>query len=409
MRLLLIIGISAVFNLTLVGGIFHALKGRPQVNEPTTIIVPAAIESSITNAMIQTLRSIAPTTIEFQWKQIVSDDFKKYRDNLVAIGCPNLTIRDIITAEINEQFLQRRKLLLARVQKEFWDRAIRGEAAIRNEWGEPLGALNEERQQMIEDVLGNVERAVTEGIPRRLVEPLSWLPEMKQGRMLDIELQYQWKLREWTKNIAAREGGDPNTEDNSRRQEIEKEYADAKMELLTVEELEEMQWRGSRESLWAAGLSGFEPTEEEWKMVSKLRSDFEKAQQYSQDSDSSHDEILKWQEQLQAELSRAMKEALGAERFAEYERAGEHEFQQVYNITERYGLPQTMALRAYEIQQAALVKAQQIRDMADISTEQRENTLKEIRRETERTLGSALGQRVFSTYKEYNGDWLGNL
>src|SRR5580692_6858652 len=44
----------------------------------------------------------------FRWNQLESSDFRTYIANLRGIGCPELTIRELITAEVDDIYKDRR-------------------------------------------------------------------------------------------------------------------------------------------------------------------------------------------------------------------------------------------------------------------------------------------------------------
>jgi hypothetical protein len=104
-----------------------------------------------------------------------------------------------------------------------------------------------------------------------------------------------------------------------------------------------------------------------------------------------------------------LKSLLGPDRFAQYELANEGDYQAVHNITARYDLPDSLTTQALQVQRAAEAQSAQVRDDPTLSPDQRQASLTAIARETERTLAQTLGQQVFSSYKEYDGDWLARL
>ena len=74
----------------------------------------------------RTLTQIVTNTIaqKFDWNSVESDDYKKYIANLRSIGCPEETIRDIITADVNKLYDAKRKALAGPKKKfEFWKAA----------------------------------------------------------------------------------------------------------------------------------------------------------------------------------------------------------------------------------------------------------------------------------------------
>jgi hypothetical protein len=125
------------------------------------------------------------------------------------------------------------------------------------------------------------------------------------------------------------------------------------------------------------------------------------------DTDSAARETLR--RQMEAELNAAMKSALGAERFAEFQLASNSDYQQTKRITDRYELPESLAQQAYELQRTAAAHAEAVGADANLTPEARLSALAAIRKETERALATTLGPKVFGTYQEYHGGWLQNL
>src|SRR5262249_54855699 len=93
----------------------------------------------------------------------------------------------------------------------------------------------------------------------------------------------------------------------------------------------------------------------------------------------------------------------------EYARAKDDQFQGIYKVTQRYGLAENVAVQAYEVQQAAVAQAEKVRNDSSMSPDQREQALTTLQRNTEQNLSAALGEKVLSTYKEYNGGWFEKL
>jgi hypothetical protein len=406
-----VIWISVALNVALAAALFLVPRPAPPAppvpGAPQTDIEPVA--ALPTEAPPEAVR--ASPSADFHWSQVASDDLKVYRDNLLAVGCPRPTVRDIILGEINEHFIHQRRALMASIQGRYWEFLIRGEAALRTEWAKPLEALSAERGAMIHDVLGEDYAPAEADLQESrgdAQERLAWLPEEKRERLLALEQKREQALEAWARSVGERAGGEPTTEDNARLEALEKEFADARKELLTPEELEESRLRASKESLWAAGLSGFEPTEEQWRKVTKVRADFDEAMQSLSDPGLSDVARRERMETLQAELEHGMREALG-DHYDQYELANNEQFQAVQRITQRYGLSNSVAAQAYEVQQAAMAEAERLRADPDLSARERQGLLTGLQQETERALARTLGEQVLVTYKEYGGDWLREL
>src|SRR2546423_4094024 len=56
----------------------------------------------------------------FSWKEVESPDYQTYIDNLRDIGCPEQTIRDLIIADINSLYAQKRATNLITAEQQWW-------------------------------------------------------------------------------------------------------------------------------------------------------------------------------------------------------------------------------------------------------------------------------------------------
>jgi hypothetical protein len=190
---------------------------------------------------------------------------------------------------------------------------------------------------------------------------------------------------------------------------LRRDFEGAQKQLLTPQELDELRLRESGGANWASDLPGFEPTEDEWRTVARLRSDYDQAQSDLAGANLTDEERQARQSELEAKLAGDTKGALGADRFAQYELASDGQFQQVRDVTQRYGLSDQVAEQAYQIEQSALAQAKQVREDPNLSPDARQTALAGIQQETERTLNGTLGAKVFSTYKDSAGDWIKSL
>jgi hypothetical protein len=161
---------------------------------------------------------------------------------------------------------------------------------------------------------------------------------------------------------------------------------------------------------WAASLpGGFNPTEDEWRSLTPLRSQFEASQSALADPDLTDEQRAAQQDELQSNFVNSVQEALGPDRFAQYQLANDDQYQALHNVTQRYGLPDNVVARGLNVQQTAQAVADQVRASSNLSPEDQQAALNAIQQETEQTLSQILGVKVLSTYKEYGGDWLTGL
>ena len=413
MKIRLMIAVSVALNIALVASIFLSTK---------KIAPPLGADLAVPS-VVETTSSPAPPELSalpgqpFQWDMIVADDLKLYRDNLRDIGCPEMTVEEIIRAVINENFGERRRRILEPAEAGYWDMVLgdklrRRQRLPQTDWGRALTALANERQQLISDVLGRdaLDSEVVR-LTRRseLEQQRAWLPAEKREQLADLEARHEQQLADWSAGLNTHPNSPPTPQDEDRLKHIQADFDTAEAQLLTPAERAELKLRESDVAGWAASLPGFNPTEDEWRPLTQLRAQFEEAQNALTDPGLTDDERAARQNELQAGFDDAVKAALPADRLAQFQLANDSEYQSLHAVAQRYGLPDTVVGQSLDIQQTAQNMANQVRTSSNISSEDQQSTLNAIQAETERTLSQLLGPGVFSTYQEYGGDWIEGL
>ena len=92
--------LSLAGNLCLAGAVFHLMHPRP----------PAAPA----NAPAPAPPLIVTNSVPFHWRQVESSSYPEYIANLRAIGCPEPTIHDVISADLKSLYETRRAALRAK-------------------------------------------------------------------------------------------------------------------------------------------------------------------------------------------------------------------------------------------------------------------------------------------------------
>ncbi len=366
-----VIGFSLALNVALAAAIFLSVKESPTPAHAPMAKTPVP---SVNPQSPPPADSSPPPGLPFRWSQIASEDLKTYRDNLRAIGCPELTVREIMRAVINELFGPRRRSILTSFQERYWDMVLDGELVRRQwiprtEYGHALSSLVAERQQLIADVLGqDTLTAEFEQTQRaNLEQKRSWLSPQKREKLIELEDRHQQHLAKWAESVGSRVDGIPTAEDQDRLQKWQQEFAESKKQLLTQAELDELNLRESDVADWAGGLPGFNPTEDEWRSLTGLRSQYEESQRALANPDLTDDERMAQQKEAQANFDNAVQTALDPDRFAQYQLANNDQYQVLHNVTQRYGLPDSVADQGLSVQQSAQTAAAQVRANPNLS------------------------------------------
>ncbi|MFM2082416.1 MAG: hypothetical protein RL380_1107 [Verrucomicrobiota bacterium] len=393
------LGLSLAANLALGALVAPCFTRRAVVVAPVASS-PADIASE--TAPMAAENAVVNLAEAFDWTRLASADFKKYRANLLAVGCPEETMRDIITAEIDEQFVQKRRALLEELQRLFWDRLAKDRDWLKDEkFSKPIEALNEAREKLLAEVLGEDKKADEDRRDlraRRNEVRYAWLPAEKRAQLFEVEEQARTQRNALQQEIAARADPTETDKDKARQKVIADELIAARKRVLSPEELAEFELRNSAAARWANYLPGFEASEEEWRAVAKSRRDYDEAIAKKPSDETKQQLEAAWEHQLQT--------TLGTNRYAQYETASDDAYQATRRITARYGLPDALAKEVAALQKAAQAAATRLRQDSSLSAEARAAALAAIQQETQAELAAQLGQNVFTTYQKYHGDWL---
>lgn len=387
-----------------------ALLLRPTSSPPTdaaasdSVQAPAAGESAPAQSTTSLeMASVVTNTVvrEISWQQVESPDYRQYIANLRAIGCPEETIRDIINADVNKLYDEKKKLARGAPKKfEYW-KAGNPLAGI---MGDPeslqkMRALEEEKNAVLR-ALGIEPDPMSQMLAAAGGNPMDtmfdFLPETKRTTLMQTMADFQSKIMESAGDVA----NDPGAMLKAQR-----EMEDAIQAVLTPEEFLDYQLRFSMTAnMLRQQITGFEPSEEEFLAVFKLREEFDREYSPMLLADATEAEQAE-QREAQEQLNGQLREVLGEQRYAEYERAQDYQYQQLHRIVQRAGLTAATANEVHDMRKIAENQANQVRGNQNLTSEQRNAALRAIRQETERTIQQTLGNDAWDQYNRPNNTW----
>lgn len=361
---------------------------RQWIGRPTVVAQsdsPAAAISEIRKPSVVTPMPMTNVVDEaVHWSRIESEDYLTYIANLRAIGCPRETIRDIITADVNELYDRKVKDLVEPVSARFWELLLdkkRFEEVV-EEKAKELRAMRDERDQLLETLLGADDvppGRIEEARLDQSRERLSFLSDEQVAPVKAIETECDVELR----NIHERNAsGAISAEAAGRlRDEAAARMHEKLKALLTPDEFLEYRLRSNHAALAVrSSLADLDVSEHEVRKIAGV-----------QPGSNSLTEI------------RAI---LGEERYAAYQRAQDQIYRQTLAVVDRFDLPSETAGQLYEMQKAAMEQAKAIRSDHSRSEEDRQALLTAIQEETERSLAARLDPKVFRAYRRNAGDWI---
>ncbi len=400
--------LSVILNLGLAAALL-----RPA---PTPPVSPAVAEAPIIaaqpapaapGARPRPATQIVTNTLahKFDWRAVESDDYRKYIANLRSIGCPEETIRDIITADVGKLYESKRKALAGPPKKfEFWKPGAMMGAAIDPERTEKERALNKEKRALLTGLLGSAPDEKPDLLAttaNQLEAMFDFLPPEKRSKVFEAMQDMQTKLQK------AMNGGSPDPDD---MRKLMKESESALAAVLTPQEMLDYNLRFSMTAnMMRMQLAGFEPNEKEFLEL------FQRRKAYDDEFGAGgfggglnlKGEEKERQKAAEKALEDQVKTLLGPDRYPDYTRAKDYAFQNMYRVAEREGLGKEAAVKVYEMKQAAEAQAKHLRADQNLSADQRTAALRAIREETERTVKTVFGDKGYASYERNNGAfWL---
>src|ERR1035437_10115570 len=264
--------ISIIANIALAGVVYHFATSRtPEQSSaspaPASITAATARETRTAPAAVTIVTNQSGQS--FGWQMVESADYRRYIANLRAIGCPEETIRDIITADVNKLFDSRRKEITASTNKfQYWKAGnMLAESMMDPDRMEKLQALAKEKRALLKELLGvepEEKLDLFAGVNSAYESMLDFLPVAKQNDVMDIFVKFH------AKEAKLISGGQPDAEDMKAIQKLKKDKEAELAAILTPKEFEDYQLRMSDTAMQMRfSLTSFDSNEQEFRDIFK--------------------------------------------------------------------------------------------------------------------------------------------
>lgn len=338
----------------------------------------------------------------FNWQQVESEDYKTFIANLRAIGCPEETIRDIVIADVDKLFAARERAVSGADDWKYWRANDPLPARISSERDAQLAALHEQKRAVIRALLGIEldEELAKYNEGAKEISHLDFLSSQKRAQILKIQNRFKdAKQRIYAE--AERLGVAPDWKQlKAAFDQRESELA----QVLSSDELREYQLRKDETAdNLRRNLVGFEPTEAEFRSLFQLLKVHEDKFSYADPGDNSLPE-QKWQDR--AAVEQQIKSLLGDTRYAEYQRASNPHFQELYQLTQQFDLPSETAAAIFDRHQQMLNELSQY---STLSPDEQQQQLTRLQAEMNSMLREKLGDKAYTVFEARGVEhWLGN-
>jgi hypothetical protein len=386
--------------------------------ESAALVIPEIPVGTNQRPVRLRLQQLPPINIRTQvqpldWRSLESEDYATYVANLRKAGCPEETVRDILLADINKLYHLRRQALRPPTKDwEFWRDP--SESSVTHEANQEeleqheraLIDLERERRQLVARLLGPsaIQAELQEFKSEALDDPsLQFLSGEKRDAI--AEAQARWRQ--------AREDAKGMTDDTERDQflaEAEQALDAAYDTHLSPAEREQYRMRSSVEAdELRSRLRGFGANREEFESLYRLQRTAEEERQALIDRQDRDPQATEKLEALELEQSEQIRKLLGPERFAEYQRSGDPDYQTLYGLALNHEVPTQVANQVWEMRNAVQEQTDRIRDNPLLSAEQKLRALNAVRSETTSAIVDVLGEPLLRDYQRSGAGWLAEL
>lgn len=364
------------------------------------------------------LQQLPPINIRTQvqpldWRSLESDDYATYVANLRKAGCPEETVRDILIADINKLFALRRKALRPPPKDwDFWRHPSETAPADEEDQAElekherALTDLERERRQLVASLLGpSALQAELEEFKGDALEDPSLQFLSGEKREVIAEALARWRqAREDAKGII------DDTERDQFLSNAERALDAAYETALSPEEREQYRMRSSPAADELRNrLRGFAASREEFESLFRLQEQAQTERQAVLDQQDRDPAAMEKLEALEMDQNEQIRKLLGPERYAEYQRSGDPDFQTLYGLALEHEVPTQVANQVWEMRSAVKEQTDRIRDNPLLSAEQKLRALNAVHTETQAAIVDVLGEPLLRDYEKTGAGWLRDL
>lgn len=398
--------VSAVLNLALAALAAGLWLSRPEE------VGPQIVTENVTNTTVKVVTKFGRDTNSIQigpniWRAVESADYPTYIANLRTIGCPEETIRDIIITDINKLYAQKARALNPQLSDHrYWKPDAPYDDPRNRAFQRQLRELEREKRDLVQALLQTdytTEMAKQNANPTYLDRQLSYLPDAKRAQLQSLLEKYSGLEMD----IYDRAVGELTPEQQAALDELRAKRRTEMATLLTPTEMAEYEMRTSQTAQELRYRMGaFNASEDEYRRIYNIQKSFEdRLRQGEADGTVTAAE----RNTAQAAMELEMKNLLGPERFAEYQRTQDASYRELYQAGQRSNLPKATIQTVYDMKRTAEEQRRLLLADELLTPEQKAAAFEALQAETERSVMEVMGEQAYQDYQRRGGNWLQNL
>ena len=342
-----------------------------------------------------------------------ADDPAALRDILRAAGFSDEMVRSLVQMRIWKRYETRYKVLQSKPDpsKPWWKDDSR-----QNGWsGNMTKAQREEMRQIQKDQRAETERVLGPDKNNNnwggWQDPrMSFLSDEKRQQLQQVQQDYQELLSDVQQEMQ----GFALPSDREKLRYLQDQQKQDIEALMTPDERTTYDLRMSltaQQLRWQ--MTKFDATEEEYLKIFPLQKAFDEKYN-TNDPYSGYVErdqnFWKARQEADRQLKEQMKSVIGEERYTDYQRSQENDYQQLQAATRRLELPADTPSKVYALRDDVAAGAKQIADNANLSDDQKKASFAALAANTRAQVTSALGTEAAEAYFKNNGmRWLNEI
>jgi hypothetical protein len=338
----------------------------------------------------------------FTWDQISSTNYVEFIRNLRAIGCPERTIRDIVSAEVNRLFARRRVTEVVYPNYQWW--RSDPDPDLVEEANTQIQHLDDQRRNLLSSLLGpgwdtESKALVAARAGITLTGPvLGDMPPQVKEAVFIIIAAAQEKIEAYQEQ-QARQGKPIDPMEMIRLRE------DPFVQLVTIltpPQYDEFVLRYSpaaqqlREEMRGMDLS----PDQFHDLFTSIGSIIGQPVYFYSGDDA---QLLREQKQLQAQSQALMKTVLGQQVYAAYQLNQDPLYRSSKTTVEQLGAPASAITPLYEINRATQAELNRIRNDDSLSNDEKVEALAQTQVQQQQSLEQLLGADAFQRWLQAQG------
>jgi len=404
-------------NLALVGALLWQ-TARPSAPAPAPaprgkLAVTTRVSTEVVIEPAARLPEVkVPRSPPFQWSSVESTNYFVCLTNLLAIGCPKETARDILEARVADEFRVRLRELVRPFNAQFWQSVADGKALEKMLDGTPtekeVEELTEEQKRIQAELQAVLGKETKTDKPGRN-EQFGHLAEEKQTGLTTLDGRHAKEREALNREVAKA----PPAERAAKQKELRERQGTERRALFSDGEWAEAELRRSPQARQVRELRGYADKPENLRAQAEALREFDTAHPRPTPRDPKRPfddpDFNAKLEERETQRKAQLTARLGEAGFATFERGSDPRFHTLLKLARRLEVQPASAAQWLELQTASQKLVRQTRQNAGLADDARAVALLAIRVETERTLQAAVGARGWSAYQRHAGDWLKQL